>query len=205
MRVKQHYHKFIIDYHTFLIYSLSSSQEKIDLCPWDDLYTLYPSEADGKKVFLDPHSARRTRKRQTSNLSWSKLIQFCSSHKKAFGLGLNLVSDKRTSYHVCMKRSKIPCSLVQELTSHFQGVFYGWLCRKIAWPVRFVMEVKHSLECFSSRYIGDATTHLRPGWANAVLSQTLNFTWSGHKANKREQRILLISFRLGASEIQRLI
>lgn len=46
----------------------------------------------------------------------------------------------------------------------------------IAWPVRFVMEVKHSLECFSSRYIGDATTHLRPGSANAVLIQTLNFT-----------------------------
>ena len=49
-----------------------------------------------------------------------------------------------------MKRSKIACSLVQELTSHFQGVFYGRLCRKIAWPVRLVMEVKHSWDALAA-------------------------------------------------------
>ena len=38
--------KYTLSY-KFLIYSLSSIHEKIDVCPTVDLHTFYPSEADG--------------------------------------------------------------------------------------------------------------------------------------------------------------
>ena len=66
---------------------------QVDVCPGDDFWTFYPSEGDGKNVFDDPNSFRRTQLSQTSNLSRS-LVRLMKSSE--FGLG-HLIRDLKRS------------------------------------------------------------------------------------------------------------
>lgn len=66
----------------FVIYSLSSIQREIEVCPSVNLHTFYSSEADGQNVLGNPKSVERTQLIQTSNVKGTSFSQLSWSHEE---------------------------------------------------------------------------------------------------------------------------